>query len=114
MNVKEYLEELMGDAEAWIDENVDWFDDFDAAYDELELTITGNADGSYYFNAAKAAEAVNDVIWDPQIYEELTYMGYNGVPTHKGPEFVDVLVRLALLPRLYNDIELYWYKKKDE
>lgn len=112
MNKVEYLDNILSDGQCWIDENIDYYDSFDSAYDDMELDITGNANGSYYCNAAKAAEAVSDVIWDGDIVLEVQAYGYNGMPTELGPETCDVLVRIALLPWLYNELEDYFNNLK--
>lgn len=113
MNKKQYLEDIKCDGQDWLDENAEYYDNFDDAYYDMEMTITGSDNGSYYCNAAMAAKAVADIIWDEEVVWEVQSLGYNGIPTELGPETCDVIIRCALLPFLYDDLEEYFYELKD-
>lgn len=116
MNKEEYLDELMEAGKEWIDEYlVDSFDpdeEFSDIYPEMELVITGNDNGSYYCSSAKAQEAIANAMWDESVVSLIKELGFDGIPTDKGPEAVDVLIRIALLGEIYSDLEDYFDDNK--
>lgn len=113
MNFAEYQREVLSDGEEYILENIDEFDDWDTLYEEMELTITGNDNGSYYCNSAKAEEALAGVTFDSEVAMYLRDYGYeDGLPTEKGPETCDVLVRFAALQAVYSDLENFYEDHK--
>lgn len=114
MNKQEYLVDLLEAGQDWIDENIEDYDNFSDAYWEMELVITGNDNGSYYCNSYKAEEAVSGVLWDEEIVEAVKELGFDGMPTDKGPEALDVIVRIALLSYIYSDLEDYWDDNKED
>lgn len=115
MNKQEYLDELLSAGQEYLDEAYEWDSskEFDEVYPEMELVITGNDNGSYYCNRAKAEDAVKDAIWCEEIVELVRDLGFDGLPTDKGPEALDVLIRIALLSEIYSDLEYYWDEKKE-
>lgn len=114
MDKNGYLSELYADGREWIEENVEYYDSFDDAYFDMELTITGNDNGSYYCNSYKAREALEGVLWDDDVVDAIRDMGFDGMPTDRGPETCDVLVRIALLGELYSKLEDYFDELKEE
>lgn len=116
MNKRDYLEELESDGIDYIDEYFrDSFDpdeDFSDIYSDMELRITGNDNGSYYCNSAKAQEAIAEAMWDEDIVNAVRELGYDGIPTDKGPEAVDVIIRIVLLGEIYSDLEEYFEENK--
>lgn len=101
MNKNDYIDALRSDGYDYIDEyfecSFDPDDEFSDIYDDLELRITGNDNGSYYCSTAKATEAIAEAMWDEEVVDLIRDLGYDGIPTDKGPEAVDVIIRYALL-----------------
>ncbi len=103
-----YLEAIKADALEYIRENYtpEEIAERMEARDEWEQelnddmwtadSVTGNASGSYYCNAWKAAEAIAHN-WDV-LAEALQEFGcYDINPIEKGPEYCDVTIRCYLL-----------------
>ena len=72
--------------------------------------MTGNGSGSYFFNAAKAREAVADAIWDEKILDALSEITIDGDEIAQylrdnNPESLDVCIRCAMLSEVYGEIE---------
>ena len=98
-----YLEAVKEDVLNYIEEEI-CFNDFESR-EELEEhlndvlwtedSVTGNASGSYYCNAWKAAEALNHN-WD-LLQEALENFGDDSNPIKKGEEWCDVTIRCYLL-----------------
>lgn len=97
MNKREYIEEITNCCIDFIDENFDYFDDFDDLFDEMQMQVTGNDNGSYYCNTIKAKEALEGVLFDESITELVRELGYENLPLDRGPEACDVIVRFVLL-----------------
>ena len=105
-----YLEAVKEDVLNYIKENVS-FEDFEDR-DELEEhlndvlwtedSVTGNASGSYYCNAWKAADALAHN-WDllEEAWEEF---GGDVNPIEKGEEWCDVTIRCYLLPDAISEV----------
>ncbi len=106
----EYQEEVKSDAMEAIKENLEYNDSWDEMYDSLFMddSVTGNASGSYYFNTAKAAEAVSGIIFDDEAITEFEYMGYDGIPTEEGAETCDVIARCICLGLVSGELEEYY------
>lgn len=108
----DYLEEVERDAKVALEEAADYDPDrdYDDVRDDLFLddSVTGNGSGSYTFSTAKAAENVAGIMWDDEVVELFRDMGYDGIPTEKGPEAVDVIARCIALDELYSTLEDYW------
>ena len=117
MNYNDYYQQVKNDAIAAIDEQFDcgyWDDDteWDVVYDNLFVddAVTGNGSGSYFFNAAKAREAVADAIWDKKILNALSEIGVSDDQIAQylrdnDAESLDVCIRCAMLSEVYNEIE---------
>lgn len=116
MNKQDYIDELKSDGEDWIDdyfyESYDPDYDFSDVYPDMELSITGNDNGSYYCSTAKAQEAIAEAMWDEEVVNAVRDMGFDGIPTDKGPEAVDVIIRIALLGEVISELEDYFDENK--
>lgn len=120
MNYNDYYQQVKNDAIAAIDEQFDcgyWDGDteWDVVYDNLFVddAVTGNGSGSYFFNAAKAREAVSDAIWDKKILNALSEVGVSGdriaqYLRDNDAESLDVCIRCAMLSEVYNEIEKHF------
>lgn len=121
MTYDEYCKAVLSDAEDAIAENFDngWYDaetDFANAYDELFVNdaVTGNASGSYTFNAYQAKENVKDALFDDYILAALENMGVDKEEVfsqvlNKDYEILDVMIRCAVLScELYSDVKAYF------
>ena len=110
MNEYNYLEAVKEDVLNYIKENVS-FEDFEDR-DELEEhlndvlwtedSVTGNASGSYYCNAWKAADALAHN-WDI-LKEALENFGDDSNPIEEGEEWCDVTIRCYLLPDAISEV----------
>lgn len=126
MNYNDYYQQVKNDAIAAIDEQFDygyWDGDteWDVVYDNLFIddAVTGNGSGSYFFNAAKAREAVADAIWDDKILDTLSEIGVDGdriaeYLRDNDAESLDVCIRCAILGEVYGEIEDYFSDRKSE
>ena len=116
MEWSDYKDEVKADAMDAIDENVTWFDTWDDMYDSLFMddSVTGNGSGSYYFNAAKAEDAISGIIFDADAIDEFRAMGYDGIPTEEGAETCDVIARCIALELVADELEDYYNDKRDE
>lgn len=113
MNKQQYIENLLADAKDWIDENAEYYDRFDDAYDEMQMVITGNDNGSYYCSTRRAEESLSGVMWDNDVIELCKDLGYDGIPTEKGAEACDVIVRYVLCGDIYGEAEDYFDEVKN-
>lgn len=106
----EYMDEVKSDAMDAIKENLEYVNSWDEMYDSLFMddSVTGNASGSYYFNTAKAAEAVSGIIFDFDAVDEFKAMGYDGIPTEEGAETCDVIARCICLGLVSGELEEYY------
>lgn len=79
----------------YMDEIVKYLNDTLWSYDG----VTGNASGSYWFNAWKAEEAICHNL--DELEEACDELGYNmdDVLKHRGTEIADVIIRCYLLER---------------
>lgn len=120
MNYNDYYQQVKNDAIDAIDEqfkNGYWDSDteWDVVYDNLFVddSVTGNGSGSYFFNAAKAREAVADAIWDEKILDALSEISIDGDEIAQylydnNAESLDVCIRCAMLSEIYGEIENYF------
>lgn len=121
MTYEDYCKAVLSDAEDAIAENFDngWYDaetDFADVYDELFVNdaVTGNASGSYTFNAYQAKENVKDALFDDDILAALENMGVDKEEVfsqvlNKDYEILDVMIRCAVLScKLYSDVKAYF------
>lgn len=126
MNYNDYYQQVKNDAIAFIDEQFDcgyWDGDtqWDVVYDNLFVddAVTGNGSGSYFFNAAKAREAVADAIWDEKILDALSEIGISGdriaqYLRDNDAESLDVCIRCAMLSEVYGEIEEHFSDRVSE
>ena len=126
MNYNDYYQQVKNDAIAAIDEQFDcgyWDGDtqWDVVYDNLFVddSVTGNGSGSYFFNAAKAREAVADAIWDEKILDALSMISVDGDAIAQylrdnDAESLDVCIRCAMLSEVYDEIEDYFSDRVEE
>lgn len=126
MNYNDYYQQVKNDAIAAIDEQFDcgyWDGDtqWDIVYDNLFVddAVTGNGSGSYFFNAAKAREAVADAIWDDKILDALSEIGISGdriaqYLRDNDAESLDVCIRCAMLSEVYGEIEEHFSDRVSE
>lgn len=121
MTYEEYCKSVLSDAEDVIAGNFDdgYYDaetDFADVYDMLFVddAVTGNASGSYTFNANQAKENVKDALFDEKILEALENMGVDKEEVfsqvlNRGYEILDVMIRCAVLSgEVYSDVEAYF------
>lgn len=110
MDWNEYQEEVKADAMESIKENMEYANDWGEMYEMLFVddSVTGNGSGSYYFNSAKAAEAVSEIIFDEEAVDEFKAMGYDGIPTEMGAESCDVIARCIALGLVSAELEDYY------
>ena len=126
MNYNDYYQQVKNDAIDAIDEQFDcgyWDSDteWDVVYDNIFVddAVTGNGSGSYFFNAAKAREAVADAIWDEKILDALSEIGVDGERIAQylrdgDAESLDVCIRCAMLGEVYGEIEDYFSDRVSE
>lgn len=126
MNYNDYYQQVKNDAIAAIDEQFDcgyWDGDtqWDVVYDNIFVDdgVTGNGSGSYFFNAAKAREAVADAIWDDKILDALSEIGISGdriaqYLRDNDAESLDVCIRCAMLDEVYGEIEEHFSDRVSE
>ena len=126
MNYNDYYQQVKNDAIAAIDEQFDcgyWDGDteWDVVYDNIFVddAVTGNGSGSYFFNAAKAREAVADAIWDKKILNALSELGISGdriaqYLRDNDAESLDVCIRCAMLSEVYGEIEEHFSDRVSE
>lgn len=126
MDYNDYYQQVKNDAIAAIDEQFDygyWDGDteWDVVYDNIFVddAVTGNGSGSYFFNAAKAREAVADAIWDEKILDVLSEIGISGdriaqYLRDNDAESLDVCIRCAMLGEVYSEIEEHFSDRVSE
>lgn len=126
MNYNDYYQQVKNDAIDAIDEQFDggYLDgntEWDVVYDNLFVddNVTGNGSGSYFFNAAKAREAVADAIWDKKILNVLSEIGCDGEQVAQylregEAEALDVTIRCAILGEVYGEIEKHFSDRVSE
>lgn len=100
----DYREAVADNVREWVKENVKRgeYDNSDDLYEYLQDTlwvedsVTGNASGSYFCNAYKAAECLVGN-WD-LLAEALSEFGESDInPIEKGEEWCDVTIRCYIL-----------------
>lgn len=107
----DYVQAVKDDVHAWIDENID-FDDWDDweklseyVYDQcfMDDAVTGNASGSYTFNAWRAE--IN-LCHNMDLLEEAAdeFGGDLGEWVERGAEYCDVSIRCYLLSSAVADV----------
>lgn len=117
MYFADYINEVYNDGRAYIDENIEYYDDFDTIYDYMWCadSVTGNGSGSYTFSTHVAQQNVAEVIWDEDFLDELVGIGWSIEDTFKqGAEALDVTARCLALGRNYSKLEEYYNELKGE
>lgn len=112
---EDYKREVLEDGKDRIDEGV--FDDWDDCYEDMFLSVTGNDNGSYFFNSAKAALACAGLEFDQDFLEALEWHFGCEDMLHclkDGPEAFDVLVRIVALYEVGNELEEYFQEKEED
>lgn len=107
----DYYDEVLADAIAAMADYGDQCTDFQDFYDEVWLddSVTGNGSGSYFFNSAKAKEAISDFIWSDEFVEMCEEFGDTvGHCMKMGPEGVDVSIRCWMLGQVSGELEDKW------
>lgn len=116
MNYDDYLAEVESDALDFLDESIEYYDDFDDAFDAMFYSdsVTGNGSGSYTFNSYRAQQNVKDAIFDENIVALLDWNGINIFDTLRdsGAETLDVIIRCYVLSDIYSIIEEHFKNKK--
>lgn len=115
MDKQQYEQAVLEDSKEWIDENIEYYDCFESARDDMELVVTGNDNGSYYCSTYKAEQALKDIVFDNSIADALKFeLGIEGgLPLDRGAETCDVLVRFVCFYEQLNTIEKYFDKAKE-
>lgn len=117
MDFADYINEVYSDGCAYIDENIEHYDDFDTIYDYMWCadSVTGNGSGSYTFSTYVAQQNVADLIWDEDFLGELGDMEWSLEEVLKeGAEALDVTARCLALGRNYSKFEEYYNELKGE
>lgn len=91
MNFSEYKCCVQLDMLEYIEENLQSFRD--TSIDDMRLVVTGNDNGSYYCNAAKAREAVTPAMWEVSDELERYYGKMTFAEAAKDAEYMDLLIR---------------------
>lgn len=98
-----YIESVADDVYEALPDYVDpkAYDDYDAFYEEcdqyygdLELSCTGNDNGSYFCNSRRAAAFIGEAVWDYDLVLEMRDLYGDHLPDD--PESWDVVARLAM------------------
>lgn len=112
---EDYREEVLNDIKAYIDDQGQWYvendKDFDEFYDDLWTvdSVTGNGSGSYYFNSAKARNAVSEFIFTDEFKDMCDEWCLDVAKLiNDGPEAIDVTIRCYTLDSVRDDAEQYW------
>lgn len=105
MNIQDYKDEILDDlleeAVYHKGESLESFRDSMWICDN----VTGNASGSYTFNAYQAEENLKDLIFSDELLEMFQEFGYDRVPLEEGPENIDVSIRCFLLDSVISENE---------
>lgn len=112
-NIKEAFEN--GDYDCLLEDGADAQDIYDEMF--VDDSITGNASGSYTFNATEAEEYTAELVWDDEFLMHLEDMGYGLDVFKRGAETVDVIARCFALSYCMDTIESCieeWHEEHDE
>ena len=99
MTFEEYKAQVEEDAREAIAEGAGWYGSWGEMYDALftDDAVTGNGSGSYTFNASKAEESSQGLVFDDGFIAEARAAGYGMELFAEGPETVDVVARCLAL-----------------
>lgn len=114
MQYQDYLDEMEEKAKLYMYDEHDSFDTFDDIFDEMEMHLTGNANGSYTFSSRKAAQNLDGVMFDERVREGLIELGFDCMPLSKGPEACDVIVRILAIQDIRGILLNYWDTMMEE
>lgn len=116
MNFTDYIAQVKEDAKQAIEENARYCSDWEEMNDLLftDDSVTGNGSGSYTFNSYEAEQNIAHAIFDPEVIERFTEYGYTGIPTEKGAEAVDVIIRCIALGELSGELEGFYNETVEE
>ena len=78
--------------------------DIDEVMCDMELSVTGNDNGSYYCSSSRAQAAVEGVIFDNDFHNAANCYGFCLSDYLDSPETFDVVVRIVAFNELYSDI----------
>lgn len=107
----DYLENVKNDLRSWIEKNMDYIPKGDTSkaweyiYDETFVSdsVTGNASGSYTFNAWKAEENLcHNLELLAEAFREFGSDAWTYI--EKGAEACDVTIRCYLLSEALNEV----------
>ena len=106
MDFSEYKYNVQMDMLEYIEENLQSFrDDKYRAIDNMRTIVTGNDNGSYYCNAAKAREAVTPAMWEISNELENYYGNMTFAEAAKDAEYMDLLIRDYAFSLLEGEID---------
>ena len=106
MDFSEYKYNVQMDMLEYIEENLQSFrDDKYRAIDNMRTVVTGNDNGSYYCNAAKAREAVTPAMWEISDELENCYGNITYAEAAKDAEYMDLLIRDYAFSLLEGEID---------
>ena len=107
MNIQDYKDELKEDLLQFAKDSKDYIDSLEKFEDEAFLSdsVTGNASGSYTFNAHQSEENIKDLIFSDELLEMFKDFGYDRVPLENGPEYIDVSIRCFLVNQVIYENE---------
>lgn len=108
--VADYAETIHKEADSWFSDHVDDYDDWDDAWDDCLMKVTGN-DNS--IPSSYNEQAVIYIVWDSSFINYCWDLGTDvGSVMGKGPLVTDCYIRYYILERLL-DTALYdkwrWY-----
>lgn len=103
MNFSEYKCCVQMDMLEYIEENLQSFRD--DSIDDMRMVVTGNDNGSYYCNAAKAREAVSPAMWEVSDELENYYGSITFAEAAKDAEYMDLLIRDYAFSLLEGEID---------
>lgn len=115
MNFDDYKKVTLENAKDAIDDYGNTCDTWNEMFDELFIddSVTGNGSGSYTMSTYQAKENTAELIWDDDAIKVFKDYGYDGIPTERGPEAVDVMARCLALDCLMYELEEYYNEKKE-
>lgn len=106
MDFSEYKYNVQMDMLEYIEENLQSFiDNKFRAIDNMQTVVTGDDNGSYYCNAAKAREAVSPAMWEIGDELENYYGRMTFAASAKDAEYMDVLIRDYAFSLLEGEID---------
>ena len=116
MLYNDYCEDVLIRGKQFIDENFESYDDFDSLFDDMFMSddVTGNASGSYTFDAHLAQENVKDAIFDNEIISMFQDSSTDIASTlAAGAEALDVTIRCLVLYDIAYKLEDYYDQKAE-